>query len=314
MAKTPTSKAKTTLPKAGWDDEVEHLCRSWHCHAATAEIGYQGRGPPIHARHHLSGRVPLRRMEEELMHENSSRGGRWGKLSRTTVTMFGIALSMLFLVAAFAQASIPAPNGTISGCFKKNHGQLRVIDPSAGGHCLPSEQPLTWNQTGPTGATGATGPTGPAGPTGPTGATGATGATGPQGPAGTPGTSFLAGSSGGELSSGNNGPGCGGFIGVGSCAPTRDVVTQVVPIGGTVHDLYVQLSAAPGAGVHERWAIIVNNAGTALGCDIDNTATSCNNTIDSFPISPGDVITLEATETTIGGATLAAVSWAVQAG
>ena len=85
-------------------------------------------------------------------------------------------------------------------------------------------------------------------------------------------------------------------------------------MAGSLHDLYVNLSAAPGVGKHERWAIIVNNAGTALGCDIDDTATSCSNTTDSFPISPGDVITLEATQTTIGGAAPAAVTWAVQAG
>jgi hypothetical protein len=87
-----------------------------------------------------------------------------------------------------------------------------------------------------------------------------------------------------------------------------------MPVGGTLHDLYVQLSEAPGVGVHERWAIIVNGAGTALGCDIDGTATSCSNTSVSFPLSPGDTVLLEATQTTIGGGEPAAVSWAVQAG
>ncbi len=116
------------------------------------------------------------------------------------------------------------------------------------------------------------------------------------------------------MSTGNNGPGCGYFIGVGSCASTRPPAEQVVPIGGTLHDLYVQLSAAPGVGVHEHWAIIVNDSGTVLGCDIDGTATSCSNTVDLFPLTAGDLVTLEATETTIGGAAPAAVSWAVQAG
>jgi hypothetical protein len=126
--------------------------------------------------------------------------------------------------------------------------------------------------------------------------------------------SFLAGSSGGALSTGNNGGGCGGFVGVGSCASTKAVTAQVVPIGGTVNHLYVHVSTAPGVGVHERWAIIVNNAGTALGCDIDGTATSCSDTTDSFAINPGDLVVLEATETTIGGAAPAAVTWAVRAG
>lgn len=41
-------------------------------------------------------------------------------------------------------------------CFKARNGQLRVVD--AASNCLPSEQPLPWNQTGPAG------PQGPAGP------------------------------------------------------------------------------------------------------------------------------------------------------
>jgi hypothetical protein len=123
---------------------------------------------------------------------------------------------------------------------------------------------------------------------------------------------FLAGSSGGALSTGNNGPGCGAFIGVGVCAPTREIAAQVVPVSGNLSNLHVRLSAAPGPGIHIRWAIIVNNAGTGLGCDTDDAATSCSNTTVSFPINAGDVVTLEATETTLGGAALAAVSWAVQ--
>lgn len=115
---------------------------------------------------------------------------------------------------------------------------------------------------------------------------------------------------------GNHGSGCGGLIGVGSCAPlgSSGLVARVVPVGGTLHNLYVHVSAAPGVGVHNRWATIVNGAGTALGCDIDGAATSCNNTAASLPLSAGDTVWLEATQTTIGGSTPAAVSWAVQAG
>ena len=109
-------------------------------------------------------------------------------------------------------AAIPDSSGVINGCYQKNVGNLRVIDPSAGGECRPPEIPISWSHTGPqgpagpagpqgprgeTGATGAQGPVGPAGPKGDTGATGAqgpagpagpkgdTGATGPQGPPGT---------------------------------------------------------------------------------------------------------------------------------
>jgi len=123
---------------------------------------------------------------------------------------------------------------------------------------------------------------------------------------------FLAGSSGGALSTGNNGPGCGAFIGVGVCATTREIAAQVVPVSANLHDLHVHLSTAPGVGIHVRWAIIVNSAGTSLFCDTNGAATSCSNTVVSFPINAGDVVTLEATETTLGGAAPAAVSWAVQ--
>jgi hypothetical protein len=103
---------------------------------------------------------------------------------------------------------------------------------------------------------------------------------------------------------------------VGSCAPlgSSGLVAQVVPVDGTLHNLHVHLSAAPGVGVHERWAVIVNGGGTFLGCDIEGTATSCSNTIVSIPLSAGDTVWLEAVETTLGGAAPAAVSWAVQAG
>jgi hypothetical protein len=184
----------------------------------------------------------------------------------------------------FAVASIPDSSGVFHACYKKHNGQLRLVESASS--CRPSEKATSWSQTGP------------------------------PGPPGTPGSSFLAGSSGGQLSTGNNGPGCGGLIGVGSCEQVGNggLVQQVVPVSGTLHDLYVTVSAAPGAGVHERWALIVDGAGTAVGCDTDNLATSCSDTTDSFPLAAGDTVWLEATETTIGGAAPAAVSWSIQAG
>jgi hypothetical protein len=222
---------------------------------------------------------------------------------------------VLAVGAGIAIASIPDASGVIHACYKTSQGQTRIVQSAA--DCNPSETAVQWSQTGvagPAGPPGPPGPTGPQGPTGPVGPTGPAGPAGPQGPPGTPGLSFLAGSSGGALSTGNNGAGCGGFIGVGSCSATKAPVEQVVPVSGTLRNLYVHLSAAPGVGVHERWAIIVNNAGTFLFCDIDGLATSCSNTTISFPLTAGDTVTLEATETTVGGAAPAAVSWGVQAG
>jgi hypothetical protein len=164
---------------------------------------------------------------------------------------------------------------------------------------------VSWNSVGPQG------PTGPMGAPGPTGATGATGATGSHG------SSFITGSSGNSTSIGNNGGGCGGFIGVGNCAVSDGDVGQVVAVSGTLQNLYVHLSAAPGSGIHERWQIDVFHGGvtegTAIGCNIDDLAVSCSDTTDSFSLTAGDLVTLEATETTLGGAlTPAIVTWSVQ--
>jgi len=100
------------------------------------------------------------------------------------------------LAGGAAIAAIPGADGVINGCYQKNVGNLRVIDPSAGDSCRPPEIAIRWSQTGPQGPKGDTGPTGPQGPKGDTGATGATGATGPQGPKGDTGATGATGSQG----------------------------------------------------------------------------------------------------------------------
>src|SRR3954469_17587099 len=101
-------------------------------------------------------------------------------LSRGTKLLLVVVLgAAVFGVVSAVQAAIPDSNGVIHGCYQKNVGNLRVIDPSAGDSCRPPEIAISWSQTGPPGATG---PAGPTGPTGPKGDTGATGATGPAGP------------------------------------------------------------------------------------------------------------------------------------
>jgi len=60
-----------------------------------------------------------------------------------------------------AYASIPDATGTIHGCFRPGHsGFVRLVDGSA---CLPGEQAIAWNQTGPAGPAGPPGPAGTAG-------------------------------------------------------------------------------------------------------------------------------------------------------
>lgn len=116
----------------------------------------------------------------------------------------GLALTAVFVLAAatLASATIPGPDGTITGCYdsKLGTGVLRVIDASQ--QCLRSETRITWNQQGQPGAAGPagqqgpkgdTGAQGPAGPAGPAGEQGPKGDTGPQGPQGPQGPAGAAG-------------------------------------------------------------------------------------------------------------------------
>jgi Collagen triple helix repeat (20 copies) len=105
-----------------------------------------------------------------------------------------------------AFAAIPDSSGVIHGCYQKNVGNLRVIDPSAGDNCRPSEIAISWSQTGPQGPTGPTGPTGPQGPKGDTGATGPAGPAGPAGPKGDTGATGPQGPKGDTGATGPQGP------------------------------------------------------------------------------------------------------------
>jgi hypothetical protein len=96
------------------------------------------------------------------------------------------------VVGGAAYAAFAGSDDVIQGCYQRNGGQLRVLDPAAGDSCRNGEQSISWSQTGPAGPTGATGPAGATGATGAAGATGATGATGPTGAAGSGGVLWFA--------------------------------------------------------------------------------------------------------------------------
>jgi hypothetical protein len=70
--------------------------------------------------------------------------------------------------------------GVISGCYKTQNGQLRLIDPPTDS-CHPSETAISWSQTGPQGPKGDKGDPAPQGLTGPQGPAGAAGARGEDG-------------------------------------------------------------------------------------------------------------------------------------
>jgi hypothetical protein len=77
------------------------------------------------------------------------------------------ALAIVLVVGGIAWATIPGSDGTISACYGKRTGLVRIYDPSGSGllrGCLANEVPISWNQAGPTGATGDPGPKGDQGP------------------------------------------------------------------------------------------------------------------------------------------------------
>jgi Collagen triple helix repeat (20 copies) len=119
--------------------------------------------------------------------------------------LLGGAIVGSVVAGGVAFAAIPDSSGVINGCYQKNVGNLRVIDPSAGDSCRPSEIGISWSQTGPQGPQGPPGPQGPQGLQGPKGDTGATGATGPPGPKGDTGATGATGPTGATGATGPKG-------------------------------------------------------------------------------------------------------------
>ncbi len=151
--------------------------------------------------------------------------------------VIGASIGVAGLVAGVAFASIPSADGSIHGCYQKNVGNLRVIDPATDS-CRPSEVALTWSETGPQGSQGVqgvqgprgpigtTGPTGPVGPAGPVGSTGLVGPAGPVGSTGPVGPAGPVGSTGPIGPAGPAGPqGIAGNLALAgqSCPPGQHV-------------------------------------------------------------------------------------------
>jgi hypothetical protein len=169
-------------------------------------------------------------------------------------------------------AAIPDGGGVINACYKKNTGELRVIDAERAQVCHPTKElALAWSQVGPQGlpgpagspgekgdkgdpgAAGVPGAPGAPGAKGETGATGATGATGPQGIPGPPGPAGPGGISGYEIVSDSFD--VGGFqtgIGSVSCPAGKKV------LGGGAHaaSSHVVRSAPLGSGA---WQAVFAN-------------------------------------------------------
>jgi len=133
------------------------------------------------------------------MDENTHRKQRLGR------PFFGVlaaGVAVLALGGGVALATIPGPGGVIHGCYAKFSGAVRVIDT---GQCKSTENPLSWNQTGPQGPMGPQGPKGLQGAKGDPGAQGPTGQQGPKGDTGTAGPSGEQGPQGPQGAKGDQG-------------------------------------------------------------------------------------------------------------
>lgn len=115
---------------------------------------------------------------------------------RRGLTAIALGFLALLVAGGAAFATIRSTTGSISGCYAKRDGALRVID-AATQQRGSGENALAWSRTpapgpkgdtGPDGAKGVPGDSGQQGPKGSTGDLGFPGPLGPQGPQGPPGS------------------------------------------------------------------------------------------------------------------------------
>jgi hypothetical protein len=217
---------------------------------------------------------------------------------------------VVLLAAAFvaaggvALARIPASNGTITACYAKNGGTVRIIDSSK--KCARTEKKIAWNQAGKVGATGATGARGAAG------AAGATGANGQNGTNGTNGTNGIDGANGspaasmlqGHVNTTVTGTGeefalpSGAEPAAGSGESAHSLVTPNATI--VVRDLLVRLDDAasnPAAGVVYVFTLRDDGADTAVTCTMSNSARTCNSGDATATIAAGSQLALRNQQT-----------------
>src|SRR4028118_1292135 len=77
-----------------------------------------------------------------------------GRMRSTTKVLLGGGMTLAVLGSmTAAQAAIPAEDGTISACYVRSSGAVRIIDASQTS-CTSTESAISWNQRGPAGAAG----------------------------------------------------------------------------------------------------------------------------------------------------------------
>lgn len=108
------------------------------------------------------------------------------------------------------------------------------------------------------------------------------------------------------------------YIGVGGYSTDEATVTQVVPITGTLRNLYVHSSVNIGGfgGLEVLTFLLYKNGSLTdmsciIGVPFGQTGVSCSDTFHSVAVSAGDTISLKILNTSSKSP---AISWAVQTG
>jgi hypothetical protein len=197
-------------------------------------------------------------------------------------------VALVMATSGLAVAAIPSGNGSITACYHKRTGALRVVD--AARKCdARTERVLAWNEkgiqgdVGATGAAGRDGERGPQGLQGPRGDSGERGATGPQG---IPGSAAARGDTGPSGARGSTGPaGPTGLAGpIGPVGPTGSAGAHGAtgptglqgPAGATGPTGTAGATGATGAtgtggisALHYRTRVCADNTdGTQTSCDV----------------------------------------------
>ena len=76
---------------------------------------------------------------------------------------------------------------------------------------------------------------------------------------------------------------------------TEFFAETVFPISGTLRNLYVEVSTAPGGGNSRTFTVRKNSTSTALTCTIAGAATSCSDLVNTVTIAAGDTAVLQHT-------------------
>lgn len=104
--------------------------------------------------------------------------------------------------------------------------------------------------------------------------------------------------------SGGNAEGSGGphYIGVGT-APTVGTetvetnVSLVLPVTGTLKNLFIGMNTAPGAGTNRVFAVMINGVASGVTCTVADSATSANDTSNTVSVTAGDLVSIRCTNT-----------------